>query len=219
MCVRRPILKAILLASVLAFTSVPAWAGFVYVQQPNLKEAYPSQSGFAVAYDNFTLGATTEITRAEWIGSYFTNKMQITGWTVTFWADAAGHPGDAIKTFNIPGDGGESLIGIDNTGNVIFIYAVNLNFAAAGNTEYWLSAVPDLAHPSLWGWQTSSQGDGLAYDELLGSRTALNTDFSFAFFGTPVPEAGTLFLAGAGVLCLAEALRRKVVKEGANHRL
>ena len=181
-------LKAsLLLLAAATFASSMAFAGstyrhspsdpLVYFQNPVFNAAYSSQNdttggngNFATSYDNFTLGATTHITEAQWIGSYFNpgTPGPITAWTVTFYSSVGGAPGAALATFNTPGNDNETFLQLDNLGDPAFIYNQSVDFTAQAGTEYWMSVVPDLGFPPQWGWEDGTGGDGAALPVLPG---------------------------------------------------
>ena len=191
----------------------------VYFQNPNFNGAFSSQNdtngfgNFATVYDNFTLGSSTKLSSVEWVGSYFNPPTQgpITGWTLQFYADAGNTPGASLYSTHVAGNAGETFLQIDNVGDPTYLYSLNVNFTAAAGTEYWLSVVPDLGFPPQWGWETSSQGDGLSYQNFFGTLSPLGTDLSYALFASPTPEPGTLIMLGTGILGLAGSLRRKLL--------
>lgn len=210
---------SILLAVTLLLTS-GAFAGVVYTQAfDGTGNAYSSQNdttggngNFATVYDNFSLGANTNINEVQWTGEYFNPPQQgnITAWTVTFYSDAAGQPGSALATFNIGGTGNETFLG-NFAGFPTYTYDVAVNFNATAGTQYWMSVVPDLGFPPQWGWSEGSGGDGVAYQDFFGSRTNLGVDMAFTLSGSSVttPEPGSMMLLGTGLLGLAGLVRRK----------
>lgn len=219
MSYRFPALAA---AALTAFLTVPSFAsGVVYTQATNFDGAQASQNdttggsgNFATAYDNFTLGAATNVDGFQFVGAYFNPPTQgaITAFTVNFFADAAGQPGDLLAYGTWAGNAGETSLGTDNAGSPVFSYGLSFSnpFAAAANTQYWVSIVPDLGFPPQWGWESSGAGDGIAYQDFLGVRTQLAGDMAFTLTGVPaVPEPGTYALFGIGLLGLAAVARRK----------
>ena len=211
---------AVVFAATFLMMAAVASPAQVYFQNPNYNGAFSSQNdtnglgNFATVYDNFTLGSTTNLSSVEWIGSYFNPPTQgvITGWTLQFYADAANQPGASIYSTHVAGNAGETFLTIDNAGDPTYLYGLNVSFTAVAGTQYWLSVVPDLGFPPQWGWETSSQGDGLSYQDFFGARSALASDEAFALFaGTSTPEPSTLIMLGTGILGLAGTLRRKLL--------
>ena len=187
----------------------------IYVQNPDFLLKYASQNdltfgNFATAYDNFTLGTSHNINEFDWVGGYImpTPKGVITGFTLTFYADAGNQPGAVLATYSGAGNFGETLL-VGHNQFYAYSWTFGVPFAASAGTEYWASIVPDLDLPSQWGWGTSSSPDHFAWQCYFGTCGAVSTDFAFALYST-IPEPGTLVLVGSGLLGLAAVIRRKL---------
>ena len=195
----------------------------VYFQNPDFLGAFASQNdttggfgNYATTYDNFTLNASYNIDEFQWIGAYFNPQVQglMTGATLTFYADAGGAPGAALMTYTGSGNFGETFIGTDIFGDPMYIYDGTLGtpFAAAANTQYWVSIVPDVGFPPQWGWATSSDADLSGWQCFFGTCGPVASDFAFALNGTAqtgVPEPGTLVLLSTSLIGLGVLRRRR----------
>ena len=203
----------VLATSIAGFASAPCGLPSLIVCQgwDGTGNLYASQNdvggfgNFATVYDNFTLNQKFDIYSFHWVGGYFGGGTSgnITAWTLTFYNDNNGTPGGAITSGTFSGNANETSLG----GN---IYSNDLYFCGypIGPGTYWASVVPDQVFPPQWGWATSAQGDGNAYQVFFGSGSPLATDFAF---GIDTPEPGTLVMLGTGILGLAGTLRRKLL--------
>jgi PEP-CTERM motif len=183
----------------------------IYTQPSNFPNGtlYASQNdpggfgAFATSYDNFTLNSDAEITDVHWTGGYFNPAQQaaIQSFTIQFWSDAAGQPGVSLFSDTIAGTAGETFLGSDALGSLIYSYSLNLTnaFLASGGTTYWLSIVPTMAALPQWGWYTSTAGDNSSFGDFSGSRLHNTNDFAFDLTGQRVPEPASLTLLGVGV--------------------
>lgn len=166
---------------------------------------------FATSYDDFTLSQATTVTDVHWTGGYFNpaNQGTISAFTIRFYADAASQPGAAIYTTTIAGNGNQTSLGNIN-GFPMFTYSVDLttDFLAAANTRYWISIVADSTFPPQWGLAVGTGGNGVAFQDFIGSRGQI-PDLAFEL-SARVPEPGSLPLALLALTGLV-ALRRKSV--------
>jgi hypothetical protein len=167
---------------------------------------------FATSYTQFTLpGGVSDwsLESFHWVGGYFNPAVQgpITAWTLEFYNDNAGIPGNPIAIGSFPGNGGETFIGNVN-GFPIYVYWLYFQDFDVLPGTYWASVVPDLGFPPQWGWATAT--GGLGYQCFFGSCANV-AGLSYAIDGTPTPEPGTLIMLGTGVLGLAGTLRRKLL--------
>ena len=167
---------------------------------------------FATTYTQFTLPkgqSDWSLESFHWIGGYFNPAVQgpITNWTLTFYNDNAGIPGNPIATGAFPGTGGETFIGNVN-GFPIYVYWLYFKDFDVLPGTYWASVVPDLGFPPQWGWATATGGNG--YQCFFGACGATSIGMAYAIDGVPSPEPGTLIMLGTGILGLAGTLRRKL---------
>jgi len=220
----RSALGALALVTVFLFLlAVPGWAGEVQVYSQssnnnggNTSQNDATQGNFATSYDNFTLTSATGINQVTWVGSYNNTQGSISGFTVDFWSNSGNAPGSLLATYSISGTANESSLGTDNLGNPLFSYSATLSsaFSAGAGTEYWLSVVPNLNLPSIWYWESSSQGDANSYQCFFGNCGNQPAELAFALYKsqqTTVPEPGSLLLLGTAFLAVAGSLRRKLL--------
>lgn len=234
--------KRALIATIFAIAvSVSAWAAppcdgvnnLIYCQGfDGTGNAYSSQNDtngfgvFAQMYDNFSLGRGTRwsIDSIHWVGEYFNppQQGQITGWTVSLYADAGGQPGGIYNdpscggacTVHINGTGGETFLGSFGGFPTYIYWYFPPDWQVDGGQNYWLSVIPDVGFPPQWGWSSGTGGDGISYQDFFGARSQLAADMAFALDGHAVggvPEPGTLIMLGTGVLGVAGAIRRRVM--------
>ena len=166
---------------------------------------------FATVYDNFTLKKTWDVESFHWVGGYFNppNQGPITAWTLTFYADNAGQPGNPIATGSFAGNGGETFITSAN-GFPTYVYWLYFQSFNLGPGTYWASVVPDLGFPPQWGWATGT-GTDPGYQCFFSSCGLTGSGFAYAVDGKAIPEPGTMLMLATGVLGLAGTLRRKLL--------
>jgi hypothetical protein len=214
------------IAALLFLLAVPGWAGEVpvYTQPTNNLGGYASQNAtglgnFATTYDNFTLGSTAQVNQVSWVGSYIPGVGGITSFTIDFWSNSANAPTTLLASYAVSGNAGETFLGNDALGDPTYGYVLGLGsaFTAAAGTEYWMSIVPNVGFPPQWLWETSSVGDGNAYQCYFNSCGNIPADLAFqldAASGVPEPGILTLLVPGMlvpGILGFAVSLRRKLL--------
>jgi hypothetical protein len=210
-----------LVIALLLFVVTPAFADIqLYVNPPTLNGSlFASQNdtgglgNFATVYDDFQIyqSAPYYLDDVEWFGGYWNGSGNvITGWTITLYADNAGQPGSTIwsRYFDVSYPGYMESGNLPNGMRAYDIDDIKYGYKLMPFTTYWLSVVPDLAFPPQWGWGTGVAGDGISYQDFLGVRSQLSTNFAMNIQGV-VPEPGTLLLLGTAVLGVGRALRRR----------
>jgi hypothetical protein len=212
---RRIALGAAVLALGLG-VSAPARADLtLYNQATDYNGALASQNAvgsfgnFATTYDNFTLGTASTIDSVTWVGSFFMGSPSaISGFTVQIEADNHGQPGTVLASTAVSGNAGQTFLRTDNVGDPTYSYSLSLAtpFGVTAGTQYWLSIVPTIGFPPQWGWEASSGGDGIAYQNFFGTLFKVNADLAFSLVGhsnaVAAPEPSTLVAGMLGALGL-----------------
>jgi hypothetical protein len=169
---------------------------------------------FATTYQEFTLPGTASgwsLESFHWVGGYFNPPAQgpITAWTLTFYNNNGGIPGNPIASGVFGGNGNETFIGNVN-GFPMYVYWLYFQDFDVRSGTYWASVVPDLGFPPQWGWATSTGADP-GYQCFFGACGLTGVGFAYAVDGTPTPEPGTLIMLGTGILGIAGTIRRKLM--------
>ncbi len=104
---------------------------------------------FATAYDDFALTKAWDVESFHWVGGYFNPGPpgNITAWTLTFYNDNGGIPGNPIASGVFAGNGNETLLS-----NGLYMYSLFFGSFDMGPGTYWASVVPDQVFPPQWGW-------------------------------------------------------------------
>lgn len=212
-------LSLLVLGGLLLLPSAFGWSQCcIGPQYPDFHKPTTSQDGgsgdpHVITFDNFTPYSTTGVTHVNWWGSYENSEPgEVTGFTVDFWSSDGNSPGSLLASFATPGNAGETFVRIDDLGDRTYQYGLDVNFTAVAGVEYWMSIVADLDSPAQWGWESSSQGDGQAYQCLQGTCVSLQSDMAFSFGSSTTPEPSSLLLFGSGIVSLAGVLRRRWVR-------
>lgn len=168
---------------------------------------------FATSFDDFKLAGGATVKNVSFTGGYFNGAPAgINAFTVNFYSDLAGAPGSLLQSTTISGDGSEALFGCDSF--QCSNYSLDVNFAAAGGTTYWMSIVPDMIFPPQWGWAGGTGGDGASYQMFFGTGAAIEGDRAFTLngaAGVPEPASWALMIMGFGGVGAAMRSRRRTM--------
>jgi hypothetical protein len=174
-----------------------------------------SFGNFATLYDNFSFSSDNLVDGIDWVGAYFGgDPAAISSFALSIFDDNAGQPGSLLFSETITGNAGETFVSISNNGSPTYSYSASLtsSFLAQAGETYWLAIVPTLDFPPQWGWYTSSEGDGVSYQDFFGNRSQLGTDFAFSLTGESpnVPEPSAMLgLLSLGLLGIGSKLKQK----------
>jgi len=174
----------------------PAGAAGGGVASQNAPNAFGPQY---TAFDNFSLPMGAFITSVQWEGAYSAMPISvITQFQIMLLADNGGLPGGVLRTYDIPGNAGETFVGT-SVGFFDYSYLVNLPtaFGVTANTKYWLSIQPTVDFPPQWFWREGTGGDGVSAQINLAvssNPSLIAEDDAFSLTGTSVPEPSGLQL-------------------------
>lgn len=165
--------------------------------------------------DDFVLGSgASVITDIHWWGVYGSGNTQpaLNDFTIIIYETAAGAnlPGTPFYTNNagnVTGvDSGMDLI----NGYDIYYYSIVVDaIPLSAGTTYWLEILNDTSNdPSAWAWATSSQEGSHAWWNGTWQSHWAEMAFKLTNDDVPVPEPGTLFLLGLGLMGLAGTRRK-----------
>lgn len=133
-----------------------------------LSDADPYEAGvIQTAADSFAFAEAQRIIGVRWWGAYSDDLVPTSDrFSLRFHEDAGGLPGPVVYAADLrSGDTRRTPTNRTSVaGAAEFSYQVALTaeFQAQPGAVYWLSIVNDTAgSPTGWGWESSSQGDGL----------------------------------------------------------
>lgn len=198
-----------------------------------------SNIGGQVGADQFTLQVDATVTAVLWHGFYsgvdLAPSVTSLNFSLTFFPDDNGLPGqspsyDRVVSGQVQNTGSQVTAPGFQNGRVIYEFSADpiAPFSIRAGETTWISiAEVDPSTPAvggtqwLWSFSSFSPGDTKAFRNTSPGRETsfqLSTEFgqlAFALTGTvapsaPIPEPGTLFLIGSGLVGLgAGAWRRK----------
>jgi hypothetical protein len=205
----------------------PAVAGVVYDNGgPNQANAYYADSSFAFTQsaDDFTLSAGADtITGVNWWGICVSGSQglcpsfPLVSFTLYFYSDNGGAPGNLIAQYAVVGDASQTLTGksVSTNAGTKSEYSYSANISALpliAGTTYWLG-ISNATGGRDWAWETTDPiGGGNEYSYSEGTWFPGSDDLAFNLTGpdvSPVPEPITLSLFGAGLVGAAATRRRQ----------
>ncbi|GEM_PF-5694999 len=183
--------------------------------------------GYTVA-DDFSLSASTHITRIHWWGSALSsgNVLQtdpldgIQTFVLGIWSDSSSLPGSTeftpisvnatlVSTYSDAVSGYTTGVGYRYE---LDLAANSLDFTL-GSSTYWLQIIGESTTSSkAWAWQYLSSGDGSAFKYEGGSwQTYSLGGMAFELNPTSIPLPMPVLLAGVGLVGMVP-LRRRVLR-------
>jgi hypothetical protein len=208
--------KKSVLAAALALALGHSQAATVFNNgAPDLVSA-TGMTEFVVA-DNFTVGATFDITNIRFWSAQDTASAYVGSVSWAIYSDAVGAPGVALTSglATVPGTATGGTIG---GGASIYLFDIPVVAFTLSAGSYWLTllngAAPNPAAPGFMGWATASPGTGPGGMYLdAGSWVSSGSEQAFRIDGNPpnpnpgIPEPGTVALLLAG-LAVSGGLRQ-----------
>ena len=188
-----------------------------------------STYAYTQAAEEFSLLAGSNIvTAVNWWGGCNVNTGGVlTGgtcpagsFTLNFYSDSGSGPG-ALIVSDLVGNANQTTTGktIAARGQTEYSYSATIpNLTLTPGTQYWLGISDSTAVTSVWGWETTAETIGDAYQycagpcassDIVGWNARTN---ELAFYLIGVPEPGTLTLFGLAIFGLAKTRRRHKVK-------
>ncbi len=169
--------------------------------------------------DDFELAQESSISSYYWVGdaSNSDSNDNVVGFYLKIYPDfydielghyrPADHP--IYEEYFSMNDVTESDIGVSGWSG--YLATSSSAFTADPNTTYWLRIQADInngyqpPYPDyIWGWHFSdtSNGNSGEYNSKFCNHLAVNNDYAFSLYGSPVPIPAAAWLLGSGLIGL-----------------
>jgi hypothetical protein len=175
----------------------------------------PSSIIIKAAADDFVLNAgANTVTDVHWTGIYLPADTPGTdAFTVTFYADSSGLPGNSLAVFNVGSAVNRTDTGTDVSGSDLFSYSIDIPaLTLTPDVRYWISVTndttSDLDDEWRWGAIFVPFIDSAFFIAPAWSRNDFEVDFSLTGPAV-VPEPSSALLSMLGVVVAALAARRR----------